>query len=135
MLVQALGLGNASKETDQERMVRLGEMTPFGTIINFQDANSSEAGSGNLVPPSPARSTTSQVSDFEKFLMNENTCALQKIKKKRSMHGSEGQPRLKTVRSEPIMSPLHESSGDSWSTHKKLKTKDKGYKFKRNFGN
>ncbi|KFM67943.1 DNA excision repair protein ERCC-6, partial [Stegodyphus mimosarum] len=53
----------SSKETEEERLIRLGQMTPFGTVMQ------------NRSPPKPKPRTIivpeDQLTDFDKFLLNE----------------------------------------------------------------
>lgn len=53
-----------TKETEEERMIRTGEMTPFGTVMKFKQTSD-----GNSV--NKAKAGTSQLSEFEKYLMDQ----------------------------------------------------------------
>ena len=64
-LEQALGLGSASTETETERMIRQGEMTPFGTVVTNQPGTERPASTG------PRLSTGAEMTSFEKYLMDQ----------------------------------------------------------------
>ena len=81
-LESALGIGGlSSAETDMEKMIRTGEMTPFGTVVQSNDAHRRPA---TVPSTSPRPGTSAQVSDFEKFLLNQD----KKGEHKRKMAGT-----------------------------------------------
>lgn len=62
-----LGLGESSiMETDSDRMIRLGEMTPFGTLMPGQQAKSRGVGTSKT-------SDEPQMSEFDKYLLAQAT--------------------------------------------------------------
>ncbi|XP_077979590.1 DNA excision repair protein ERCC-6-like [Glandiceps talaboti] len=62
--------GKKQGESEQERLIRLGEMTPFGSRIDFATATSTQGqpASNN----SPAVRKPPEMTDFEKFLMQQD---------------------------------------------------------------
>ncbi len=74
-LEAALGLTSAG-ETETERLIRLGEMTPFGTAMtNVTNASAAKAKTSGAKP-----STSNQVSAFEKYLIDQSKLSV--VKKK-----------------------------------------------------
>ncbi len=80
LLKQALTLGTYSSntETEVDRMIRLGEMTPFGTVIPTAEPPP--------LPPQPQGpkvvkvDTSAPVSDFDKYLLDQGSKAVNKKK-------------------------------------------------------
>ena len=71
-LEEALGLGPRQNETETERMIRQGEMTPFGTILSGSAPDSA-------MPSGPRLSGKGQMTEFEKYLFDQT----QKCRKKK----------------------------------------------------
>ncbi len=78
-LEQALGLSGSAEETETERMIRLGEMTPFGSIMK---------------PKPSGPHLANGASDFDKYLLDQSQKAMNvkrvKIKKKSSTPSKRG---------------------------------------------
>ena len=80
MLEQALlGLGPSTLETETERMIRVGEMTPFGTTIAVRT-------------PQPTTPHPPVVTDFEKFLQEQDSKAAKKKKLVKKAPSSASKP-------------------------------------------
>jgi hypothetical protein len=88
-LEQALGL-SLQGETEQERMIRAGEMTPFGTVVKKTE---------KLKPT--IRASTSEPTDFEKFLMGQDDKIEKKTTSKVKKPTSTDTVKLKKNMSEP----------------------------------
>ena len=71
-----LGLPDAVPETESERMIRLGEMTPFGTVIKTE---------GNRVDNEPQKEGVT--SDFEKYLLDQSQLSVATKKAVKHQHG------------------------------------------------
>ena len=71
-----LGIPDAIPETESERMIRLGEMTPFGTVIKTE---------GNLV--NNERQKEGVTSDFEKYLLDQSQLTVATKKAVKHQHG------------------------------------------------
>ena len=63
LMDQALGIGPVAEETERERMIRLGEMTPFGSTV------SAPTDSSKASKPRKAEGMT----DFEKYLKDQES--------------------------------------------------------------
>lgn len=95
-LEEALGLAASVKETERERLIRTGEMTPFGSVT-------AEKPAPKVIRPDESK----QLSDFEKYLLDQtkkhSTHSKKKLKKSPSTPSkqnlepspSEGEPRVK----------------------------------------
>ncbi|XP_070580138.1 DNA excision repair protein ERCC-6-like [Ptychodera flava] len=66
-LLSGSSSGGQPKETEQERLIRLGEMTPFGTRIDFANTPNKQTAKK---PPIVRKPT--EMTDFEKFLMGQD---------------------------------------------------------------
>ena len=76
MLDAALGHAGPETETESERAIRLGEMTPFGTAMSFRESPTKP----KKVPLQPKPTVKLGASDFDKYLMDQANKA--KVKKK-----------------------------------------------------
>ena len=75
-MASALGLP-VRTETLQEKMVRLGQMTPFGTVMKFSNDKVDGTAEGKKNKPQ-------HLSDFEKYFMAQDKLAKGKVPKKSS---------------------------------------------------
>ena len=76
VIEEALCLPDSVPETESERMIRLGEMTPFGTVIKTE---------GNLVNNEPQKEGVT--SDFEKYLLDQSQLSVATKKAVKHQHG------------------------------------------------
>ncbi len=78
LLKQALTLGTYSNntETEVDRMIRLGEMTPFGTVTPTTEPPPSQPQGPKVVKVD----TSAAVSDFDKYLLDQGSKAVNKKK-------------------------------------------------------
>ena len=117
------------QETEQERMIRLGEMTPFGTTMNFA--------SPTKQTPTPKKPANQGMTDFEKMMLEKDDLAMKKRKdvamanklaRKRRLEREKQQALFKKKKEEEMAKKkalLEKSS-------KKGKTKAKKHKVSRN---
>ena len=75
VIEEALGLPAAAPETESERMIRLGEMTPFGTVIKAEGSRVNNA------------QQTGVTSDFEKYLLDQSQLSVATKKAVKHQHG------------------------------------------------
>ncbi|XP_064636661.1 DNA excision repair protein ERCC-6-like [Lineus longissimus] len=93
-LEQALGL-SLQNETEHERMIRTGEMTPFGTVVKKPEK-----------PKSSIRLSTSEPTDFEKFLMGQGSKVKEKTPVKAKKSTSSDITKMRKNSSEPNLEKL-----------------------------
>ncbi|XP_074647554.1 DNA excision repair protein ERCC-6-like [Tubulanus polymorphus] len=115
LLEQALsGISAQPQESEQERLLRLGEMTPFGTRMNF-------AVDTQVEPPIPApKPPKPEMTDFEKYLLGQETKTstkkqLKTPSKKKQNSGQEKVTRDRKYSSEPKSKSGAQSSRKSES--------------------
>ena len=98
---------SASAETEQERMIRFGEMTPFGTVVSSTNA---------LVPEAhvekPAPTLKCDVSLFDDYLCNEQQKSMARIKSKTTKLKSSNRERNTSSSSDKqLVTPVDSKNG------------------------
>ena len=117
----ALGIGGAKSETEMERLIRLGEMTPFGTSMSKIN---------NEKPGQTSQKSKQPMSEFEKYLQDQaaKSASKQGYTKKKSANEKKRPSNLVPPESdEPVAKSAKmfklNSSPDLLSTHPSSKRK------------
>ncbi|XP_054718613.1 DNA excision repair protein ERCC-6-like [Uloborus diversus] len=93
----------AAKETEEERLIRMGEMTPFGSMASSQNKSAPR----KIIMPN------NELTDFDKFLLNEAESHAKKKSTKPSYKQST--PSTSKASTSNAMSPKSESSKSTTS--------------------
>ena len=118
---QALGL-NQARETEQERLIRLGEMTPFGTVIAKTKPPDATQPQPSTVQSS-AQPSTSKMSDFELFLASQDERPISRSKFAKTTSKVE---KSAGGRKSILMEPLTETSTLTFSRERGSPTSGQG---------
>ena len=104
-LVDALGLGEGQSETVRNRMIRTGEMTPFGSVTQTQP------------PPPPRKLSLTESTDFDMFLKGQDTNVSKKKLDAKKKNLSKKKKAVKSIQS-PAFAQSSKSQTGSTSSNK-----------------